>query len=84
VEPSVPLYYFHLCNGSDVLLDPEGRELGSLQQVQLATLSEARSVISHDALEGRVDLAYHIDVHDAAGGTVHSLQFCDAVVISPG
>lgn len=79
----MPLYYFHLCNGSDVLLDPEGRDLSSRQEVELATLSEARSIISHDALEGRIDLLYHINVHDAAGSTIHTLKFADAIAIAP-
>ena len=78
----MPLYYFHLCNGGDTLLDPDGRDLTSRSEVQSATLGEARSIISQDALEGRIELGYRIDVQDAAGELVHSLRFTDAIKIT--
>jgi hypothetical protein len=77
----VPFYYFHLCNGSDVLLDPDGRDLASLGEVEECALSDARAIISHDALDGNIDLGYHIDVQDKGGRTVHTLRFRDAVTI---
>jgi hypothetical protein len=78
------LYYFHLRNGHDILPDPEGRELASLDAVRNATLVEARSIISSDALEGSIKLSYHLDVEDASGDIVHSLQFEDAVEVVRG
>ncbi len=84
VEFRVSIYYFHLRNGEDVLLDPDGREMATLHEVERAALSDARSVISHDALEGRIDMSYRIDVVDAAGLTVHSLGFAEAVEIARG
>lgn len=80
----LPIYYFHLRNGDDVLLDPEGRELDIRSTVELATLVQARGLISQDALDGRIDLAYHLDVEDEAGLVVHSLPFSDAVEIVAG
>ena len=78
------LYYFHLRNGEDVLLNPEGRELASLERVAAASLTEAREIISHDAKEGRIKLSYHLDVEDASGAIVHRLDFEDAVVVQRG
>jgi hypothetical protein len=45
------------------------------------TLEDARMLISADALEGVIDLACHLDVQDASGQVVHSLDFEDAVRI---
>ena len=45
-------------------------------------MGEARSIISQDALEGRIELGYRIDVQDAAGELVHSLRFTDAIKIT--
>ena len=78
----MPLYYFHLRNGEDILLDEDGRELLSMREIEVAALQEARAIISHDALQGRIDLAYHIDVQDRSGETLHSLRFRDAVNIA--
>ena len=72
-------YYFHLRDGEDLLLDPEGQELPSLDAVRKVTLASARSIISNDVRGGRVDLTCHVDVEDASGAIVHSLPFEDAV-----
>ena len=43
---------------------------------------EARAMISHDALDGRIKLDQRIEVRDEAGGVVHQLAFRDAVKLS--
>jgi hypothetical protein len=80
----VSRYYFHLRDGHDVLLDPEGQEFPSLPAIEAAALENARDIISHDAREGRIMLAYHLDVEDAAGAIVHRLDFEDAVEVIRG
>jgi hypothetical protein len=84
VEQFVALYYFHLRDGEDLLLDPDGRELVSAAAIESATLIEARSIIGSDAAEGTIKLSYRIDVEDASGRIVHSLEFEDAVEIVRG
>ena len=78
------LYFFHLRDGHDVLLDPEGREFATLEEVQRATLNEARAIISADARAGTIKLSYHLDIEDGAGTVIHSLQFEDAVALERG
>ena len=77
----MPQYFFHLHNGHDVLLDGEGMELESLRAVTAQALKEARSLISHDALDGRINLNQHIEVEAPVGTVVHRLEFMDAVEI---
>jgi hypothetical protein len=77
------LYYFHLRDGVDILLDEEGRELDGSASVARAALQEARSIISHDASQGRIVLHYRIDVEDEHRQIVHTLGFADAVEIVP-
>jgi hypothetical protein len=74
------LYYFHLRDGIDVLLDEEGRELDK-KAIESAALIEARSIISDDAREGRIRLDQRLDIEDAAHVIVYSLAFVDAVHI---
>jgi len=75
------LYFFHLRDGTDVLLDPEGRDLPGAAAIAASTLAEARHLISQDALTGTIKLNQRIDVEDRAGTVVHSLEFQDAVHI---
>ena len=74
------IYFFHLCNGTDVLLDPDGRELEA-GQVASAAMSEARAIVAADARGGHIDLDQRIDVEDSLGTLIHRLQFQDAVKI---
>jgi hypothetical protein len=72
------IYFFHLKNGEDVLLDPEGRQLDPAS-IAAAALSEARSIISADCRAGAVDLNQNIDVQDSAGKLIHRISFADAI-----
>ena len=78
----MPLYYFHLRDGVDVLLDPEGTFLQGQVAIKATALAAARSLISDDALSGHIGLQHHIDVEDEMGKVVHCLDFNDAVKIT--
>jgi hypothetical protein len=77
----MPLYFFHLRDGTDTLLDPEGREIDSVDELPAKALADARSIIGHDAVKGRIRLDQHIDVEDEAGNILHIVHFIDAVEI---
>ena len=78
------LYYFHLRNHADVLLDPEGRELDD-RRIAKSALAEAREIIAADVRSGNVDLDQIIEVQNSHGAVVHSISFEDAVTINrPG
>jgi hypothetical protein len=74
-------YYFHLCDGTDVLLDPDGRELES-NLLASAALAEARAIIAADATTGHIYLDQQIEVHDADGKVIHRVAFEDAVRVT--
>ena len=76
------LYFFHLCDGSDEILDTEGREIADDSLIPPAALKEARAIISHEALTGKIRLNQRIEVRDNDGAAVHRLQFKEAVTIS--
>ena len=75
------IYYFHLRDGVDILLDPEGRELDGPDDLPSAALLDARSIISEDARNGRILLDQHIDVEDERRNILHTLHFADAVEV---
>jgi len=79
----MPRCFFHLRDGSDVLLDPDGVELPA-DAIAGAALLQARDCIAGDVKNGRLDLNYHIDVHTEDGEVVHSLAFTHALeVVGP-
>lgn len=77
----MPLYYFHLKDGVDTLIDAEGVQLDGVEAARSSALLQARDIISHEAIQGSINLAQRIDVFDEADRLVCSLQFEDAVEI---
>lgn len=80
----MPVYFFHLRDGHDTLLDPDGRDLNGADAVARAALAEARALISDEARLGRIRLDQRIDVEDLDGRVVHSQPFDGAVEIVGG
>lgn len=78
----MPLYFFHLRNGSDLLLDEEGRNLEGLAEVAIIAMIEARSLMSQDMLNGQIGLDQRLDVEDEQHNLVYSLPFDAAVTIT--
>jgi hypothetical protein len=75
------LYFFHLKDGVDLLLDPEGRRLPSLDAVAAAALFEAREIVSADAKSGAIKFNQYIEVEDEAGAIVHRLHLKNSVTV---
>ena len=76
------LYYFHLCDGHDTLIDPDGREVVDVATLSEIAIKEARAMISQDALGGKITLNQFIEVRDEAGKLIQQTAFRDAVSIS--
>jgi hypothetical protein len=76
------LYYFHLCDGRDTLIDPDGREVGDAATIGDIAIKEARAMISQDALSGKIFLDQFIEVRDEDGKLIHKMGFRDAVFVS--
>ena len=78
----MPLYFFHLCDGRDTLIDPDGREVADRAAIAGVALKEARAMISQDALSGKIFLGQVIEVRDKSGKLIHALSFREAVSVS--
>lgn len=74
------LYYLHLRDGTDEILDPEGLNCSDIEQVRKAVVEAARDLMASDLkTQGTLDFRYRIDAEDEAGNLAHSLEFADAV-----
>ena len=69
----MPRFYFHLRDGTDVLLDPEGVQLAGLEAVRGEAMRAARDTLAHGLQDGMLDLRPRIDIESADGVIVHSL-----------
>jgi hypothetical protein len=76
------LYYFHLVDGRDVLLDPEGRELAGIDAVAKAAMREVRDILCGEVRAGHLRLDQSIVVQDGSGASIHRLPFTDALKIT--
>ena len=72
-------YFFHLRDGVDELLDPDGREFDDLDTLRTAVLFTARDLMAGDIRNGVMDLRFRIDAQDEAGEIVYTLPFHKAV-----
>lgn len=75
-------YFFHLRDGDDVLLDPDGQQFPSIEAMIAATLYEGRDIIASDARSGRINFDQRLEIEDESGRIVHRLELSDAVAIS--
>jgi len=77
----MPLYYFHLRDHVERLLDPQGLSINDPAKLGERALKEARAIISQDALAGVINLDQRIEVEDESHSVVYVLPFVDAVRI---
>ena len=76
-------YFMHLRDGSEELLDPEGIEFDSLDDLRRAVMHTARDLIKGDVERGVLDLRFRVDAEDDEGEIVYSLPFKHAISIIP-
>ncbi len=79
----MPLYFMHLRDGSEEIIDPEGTEHASLGALRTAVLASVRDLISGDVKRGVIDFRFRIDAEDEGGDIVYSLPFQHALNIIP-
>lgn len=73
------LYFLHLRDGINELLDLEGQECATLPALRAAVLATVRDLMMGDLREGVLDFHSRLDAQDQTGKIVHSLPFKRAV-----
>lgn len=76
-------YFMHLVDGSNELIDPEGKEFSDLAALRKAVLHTARDLICGDVESGVIDFRFRIDAANDTGQIVYTLPFKHAVTIIP-
>jgi hypothetical protein len=73
----------NLRDGTEELLDPEGRDFPPLDALRKAVLETVRDLMSGDMRGGVIDFRFRVDAEDKDGVIVYSLPFKHAVNIIP-
>lgn len=76
-------YYMNLRDGTEELLDPEGLEFATLDDLRKAVLNTVRDLMSEDLRQGMIDFRFRIDAEDEKGVIVYTLPFKHAINIIP-
>lgn len=78
----MPRFFFHLCDGTGLVVDEEGQELPTLEAARARALTEARHIMADDMRGGHLNLASFIEVQNAAGDYLFTLTFEDAFEVN--
>jgi hypothetical protein len=77
----MPCYYLNLHNGHGPIIDEDGADFADLASARQRAVEGIRSLLSHEVLEGRIDLRGHLDIVDETGVTVAIIAFADTIEI---
>jgi len=78
----MPRYYCHQRIGDTLLLDEEGAEHRDFETAYLAAVTGARDIMCAQVREGKLFLGESIELYDATGGHITTIQFSDLVDIN--
>jgi len=79
----MPLYYFHIHNGTGFTRDEEGQELSGPAEAHETALAGIRSLLADELEGGGIDLDGRIEITDSAGGAIRTVSFGQAVAVNP-
>jgi hypothetical protein len=77
------LYFLHLRDGTDDVIDREGIEYASHDLMRIGVMECARDVLCGDIRRGVLDLRFRIDAEDEHGEIVYSLPLKHAFSTIP-
>jgi hypothetical protein len=77
------LYFLHLRDGTDEVLDSDGTEFANMEILRNVVMRNARDTIAGDVQNGVIDFRFRIDAENEAGQVVYSLPFKHAVSMIP-
>jgi len=80
----VPRFHLHIRNGSGFTADEQGLDLPDLLGAHQEAVKGARSLLSAEVMDGKMDLAGQIEIADGDGRVVDVVRFRDVVEIKGG
>ena len=78
----MPRFFFHLYD-DQVVLDPEGKELPTVEAARREAITTARHMACAEVHEGHLGLNHRIEVTDANDAPIATVRFKDVVKLHP-
>lgn len=75
----MPVFYFNVIAGRQVITDLEGTDLPDLEAARKDAITDARELMSTAVLEGRDISQRTIEICDENGNVLLMMRFSDAV-----
>jgi hypothetical protein len=69
------VYFFHLTEGDEVILDPDGSMLADLAAAQKVALEGVRSLVAEAVINGEQDYRGSLNVEDEHGAKLFTVNF---------
>jgi hypothetical protein len=73
------LFYLNLRTPTELLIDPEGSEVTSLEAARSEAIAAIREIVAQDVRSGGADLRCSVEICDAEGVTVSEVPYTEAV-----
>ena len=80
----MPRFFFNVRDEAGFAEDEEGLDLARAEEARDIAIDGARSILSDQARQGRVDLRGRVEVADAGGVPLFSVDFAEAVEVVAG
>lgn len=77
----MPLYFFNIREGDELILDPDGSWLPDEATARIEAVTAARSLLATAVLSGRLPLDHAIEVTEA-GLTVIAVTYAESVGVA--
>ena len=77
----MPIFYFHICNGTGFTEDEEGTELPDVAAARARAILSARDVMTADLRKGELDLSSFIEVENEAKELLFTIMFEEAMQV---
>ncbi|TWF47801.1 DUF6894 family protein [Neorhizobium alkalisoli] len=77
----MPKYYFHIRDGQNLTLDPEGAEFENLEAARTEAINSARELLSHRILRGDVVDGQAFELTGEDGAVADVVRFKDVMRI---
>jgi hypothetical protein len=79
MDAVMPRFFFNIRDGDQILCDPEGTELASLDVARHEALMDIRWILSEELQTGGVVLERRFEITDDAGQVLATICFQDAL-----
>jgi hypothetical protein len=75
----MPKFYFHIRDGQNLTLDPEGAEFETLEAARVEAMNSARELLSHRILRGDVVDGQAFELTGEDGTVLNIVRFKDVM-----